>query len=110
MKTEFDKIKHCLVGHLLKSGVRQPVALDLELGHVSVEDGEELLELLDDGGVVGGEDVDDLGADLLQQPRVRNVLLDELGRRVRRRELPVGLGDRNKMQNLAYTSVIRIFV
>ena len=79
--------------HLFEGGVGEAVALDLELGHVSVEDGEELLELLDDGGVVGGEDVDDLGADLLEQPRVWNVLLDELGRRVRRRELAVGLGD-----------------
>ena len=86
--------------HLFEGGVREAVALYLELGHVSVEDGEELLELLDDGGVVGGEDVDDLGADLLEQPRVWNVLLDELGRRVRRRELPVGLGD-DMMQNQA---------
>ena len=78
--------------HLFECGVGEAVALDLELGHVAVEDGEELLELLDDGGVVGGEDVDDLGADLLQQPRVRHVLLDELGRGVRGRELLVGLG------------------
>ena len=88
--------------HLFEGGVREAVALDPELGHVSVEDGEELLELLDDGGVVGGEDVDHLGADLLQQPRVRNVLLDELGRGVRRRELAVGLqGDDDKMRNQA---------
>ena len=88
--------------HLFQSGVREAVALDLELGHVAVEDGEELLELLDDGGVVGGEDVDDLGADLLEQPRVGHVLLDELGRGVRGGELAVGLQERSKARLIIF--------
>ncbi len=64
------------VRYFFQSCVREAVAADLKLSHVSVERREESLEVFESGALltVGRQDVDQLAAKVVQQPRVGNVL------------------------------------
>ncbi len=63
------------VRYFFQSCVREAVAADLKLSHVAVERREESLEVLKSGALltVSRQDVDQLAAKVVQQPRVRNV-------------------------------------
>ena len=62
--------------YLLQGCVGESVAADLELAHVLVQGREQVLEVFQSGSflAVGGQDVDELAAEVVEQSRVRDVL------------------------------------
>ena len=68
-----------MLRYLLQGGVGEPVAADLELAHVLVQGREQGLEVFQTGALltVSGQDIDELTAEVVEQPRVGYVLRHE---------------------------------
>ena len=92
--------------HLLKSCIGESVSGNVELCQVLVELLEENFKLLHRIllAVLGGEDEDDVGADLLDQGSRGDVLLDELGQRVDWEPVKAQYGDLIRKKSETQTS------